>query len=146
MSVRQTSRRVLQQIEENGLLSRMRFEVYKYLFKHGPLTGAEVDRDLGGQHFHKRLSELVDLGCAKEVGEKVCGVSGNTTIAWDVTAALPSSRIDTTQWSKLGEFSTLDEMVKRTRHVLVTRSMDVRIATNRKKGKRTWKVLVRECR
>ncbi len=63
--VRDTSKRAYEQILAEGLLSTMRLNVYVELYKHGPMTAAELDERMGGRrHEHKRLSELRDLGVA----------------------------------------------------------------------------------
>lgn len=89
--VRQTSIDVYHRIKAEGLLSKMRWEVYDVLFREGPLTGKELDRKLGTDSAHKRLSELKQLGVIADSGEKVrpCTVSGELVVEWDVTAALP---------------------------------------------------------
>ena len=89
MTVRQTSAAAYHEIKSNGLLARTRFKVYSYLYNFGPKTGNEVDRDLGGPSWHKRLSELEALGVASRVGRRLCSVSGMECETWDVTPDLP---------------------------------------------------------
>lgn len=90
---RQTSRAAYDAIERSGLLSQRRLEVYQALFHHGPLTGKELYRmmkrvknnpDLHDT-FQQRLSELVQMGLARELGTKICSVTGHNVILWDVT-------------------------------------------------------------
>jgi hypothetical protein len=83
------------EIKNNGLLSRMRWRVYDYLYHHGPLTANEIDAGLMGPaevnpSYHKRLSELENAGTVREVGERACRISGRNCIEWDVTANLPN--------------------------------------------------------
>jgi len=85
--VRETSIEAFRQIEEEGLLSDRRFQVYSYLFRHGPCTGLQVSGGVPGGW--KRLAELRDLGVAREVGYTVCEVTGKTVLLWDVTDKLP---------------------------------------------------------
>lgn len=106
MTTRQTSIEVYRQIEAEGLLSRMRLEVYSALFRIGPATAAEIARELlkGGASPHggrggpgnvgARLVELCELGVAQEVGERVCQVTGRNVLLWDVTNNLPSGRVE----------------------------------------------------
>lgn len=94
--VRETSIEIYRQIEEEGLLSKLRFLCYKALFYHGPLTAMEVCAQLHKQgdkikqvSVSPRMSELRDRGVAKEVGEKICSITGNNSILRDCTADLP---------------------------------------------------------
>ncbi len=88
---RQTSIDVYHRIKADGLLSRMRWNVYDILFREGPLTGKELDKKMGTDSAHKRLSELKVLGVIADSAEKVreCSVSGEMVVEWDVTANLP---------------------------------------------------------
>jgi len=92
--MRDTSEEAFRAIKSDGLLSKMRQQVYEYLYHCGPATGAEIDRELkmvgGGRgHYHKRLSELERLGVAKRVGTRECKVTGRRAEMWDVTSSLP---------------------------------------------------------
>ena len=91
MAARFTSIRVYHQIEEEGLLSRMRWLVYSWLYKNGPATGREVNQGLDVPHAHVRLHELQQQGVVRETGTKNCSVTGRESISWDVTANLPST-------------------------------------------------------
>lgn len=95
---RRTSIAIYREIEDNGLLSARRWQIYQILFKHGPLTANEafqyLAREIGhGFRFDSntraRFTELRECGAAYEVGEKVCSVTGVNTILWDVTDKLP---------------------------------------------------------
>ncbi len=91
--VRKTSFRAFSTILNQGLLSRIQELVYSSLYWHGPLTGAELNRQLSGSGYHKRLSELRDLGVVEELGEYRCEVTGHMVILWDVTDALPRKKL-----------------------------------------------------
>lgn len=96
--MRQTSIETYQQIEEGGLLSEMRWTVYRTLFHHGPLTGRELNQRLGegattSASYHKRLSELELLGVAYVTRERVCTITGRNACEWDVTDKLPSGEV-----------------------------------------------------
>lgn len=92
---RRTSIEIYHKIESNGLLSKKRWEIYRILFKHGPLTSNEVFQfsdAKGFDHRHNtnaRMSELRTMGVAEEVGEKICTVTGVNVLLWDVTDKLP---------------------------------------------------------
>jgi len=91
--IRKTSRIAYKQIQEQGLLSQRRFEVYEALFYHGPLTANEAREHIGGHvplnSVSPRMAELKDRGVVVEVGEKICSVTGKKAILWDVTDSLP---------------------------------------------------------
>jgi hypothetical protein len=90
--MRSTSLKAYREIEASGLLSTMRWRVYRELFAHGPMTGQELDEALaheGRGHYHKRLPELLERGVVATVGERPCRVTGHKAIIWDVTANLP---------------------------------------------------------
>lgn len=94
-AARSTSVEVYHQIVENGLLTHQKALVYKHLYHHGPLTGRELTKALAepgetATSYHKRLSELRDLGVVKECPVRECAVSGNAALTWDVTDALPT--------------------------------------------------------
>lgn len=91
---RQTSIDVYHQIKDNGLLSKLRWEVYDFVFKNGPCTAKDLDLALRSSTqstgvYTTRLSELRDAGVLEEVGETACKFTGHTVILWDVTASLP---------------------------------------------------------
>ena len=93
---RQTSIATYHQIEQEGLLSKRRLEVYQILFKYGPLTAHEIVDVARTKYpkanqtgFNARLSELKTLGVVSEVGAKKHEVSGKQNILWDVTSELP---------------------------------------------------------
>lgn len=91
---RQTSLDVFERIKRDGTLTRARFVVYAELFDHGPLTGGELDRNLVmpglRPHFHKRLSELENMGAVARVGRRQCSFTGNVCEVWDVTDTMPT--------------------------------------------------------
>jgi len=93
--VRQTSIQAYQQIEANGLLSRVRWLVYAHLFHHGPLTGSELNSQMSGVSYHKRLSELERLGVVQTCGRRRCTITDMECEQWDVTANLPVGSIST---------------------------------------------------
>ena len=99
MSIRQTSIEAYRQIEAEGLLTSLRFECYKILYKHGPATACELITHTKETEPHrsysyldsiaKRLSELREQGVARELGKRHCKITGRVAIEWDVTDALP---------------------------------------------------------
>lgn len=94
---RETSIEAYKQIKSEGLLSRLRMEVYSYLFEHGPCTANQIhvalvrgNRGASGS-FSGRLSELLRLGVVSERGKVVCPISGRKVILWDVTPHIPKN-------------------------------------------------------
>lgn len=92
--IRETSVKTYLEIKENGLLSKRRFQVYQYLFDHGPCFARQIHKALSMQgtnssSFVSRLSELRDAGVVKEVGETIDPETGMSVILWDVTQELP---------------------------------------------------------
>ena len=95
---RETSINAFNKIKSEGLLPIRRWQVYDILYNHGPATGNELLI-----HFRKkygtlygnspvvtsRLGELRDCGVAQELGTKVCTITGQKVIEWDVTDSLP---------------------------------------------------------
>jgi hypothetical protein len=96
--IRDTSIEAFHKIKESGLLSQRRWQVYEILFDIGPATGSEVFLEMRNRHTIglpsnsntvARLGELRSMGVVKEIGTKVCPVSGQNVISWDVTSKLP---------------------------------------------------------
>lgn len=98
MATRMTSRETYAAIQNEGLLSRVRWLVYDALYRHGPCTAGELARHLSDEG-HKardqrtfaarRLTELRDLGAVLELDPRPCKVSGRKSIVWDISGELP---------------------------------------------------------
>jgi hypothetical protein len=94
---RTTSVQAFHTIQSNGLLSKARFNVYRALYQDGPVTRNELSAILEARWgirinpnlVSSRLNELRAMGVALEAGNKVCPITGMTTINWDVTDQLP---------------------------------------------------------
>lgn len=98
--MRQTSIEVFHKIEQNGVLSKRRMEVYSILFQNGPLTATECweivkdNRNEGKTHQNgitPRFSELLRMNAIYIVEERPCTITGEKCISWDVTNGLPIS-------------------------------------------------------
>jgi DNA-binding Lrp family transcriptional regulator len=76
-------------INEDGRLSRARLDVYNCIATNGPLTQNKIDRLLHSTSAHKRVSELVERGVVKGVGDTVDPATNETNTLWDVTENLP---------------------------------------------------------
>lgn len=96
--IRETSIEAYHKIKDDGLLSERRWQVYSVLYKIGPATGGEVFKEFKRQYgittptnsnVTTRLGELREMEVAKELGTRVCSVSGQNVILWDVTKSLP---------------------------------------------------------
>ena len=92
MRIIQTSIDCYNQIKNEGLLSKRRFECYEALLKNGPCTSGEAMHDrLNGRNVlsqsRARFTELRDRGVIYEIKpERKCRVSGYKCIVWDVTS------------------------------------------------------------
>ena len=120
--IRRTSLKAYEEIEAEGLLSRQRWETYKVLFHHGPLTAKQVTEAFGITGAWKRLPELRDLGVAEELGTAPCPVSGRQAIVWDVTDALPrsTSAIKATGLTRRQLEAEVDRLTRRESELLTT--------------------------
>lgn len=93
--IRQTSIETFRKIEAEGLLSKLRFEVYSVVVINGPMTEGECWRF----HFQgrrqrcsitPRFSELEARGVIRVVGERSCKFTGNNAQVWESTDNLPT--------------------------------------------------------
>jgi len=90
---RQTSVQAYHQIRNEGLLTKLKLQVYETLYQHGPLTAGE----LCGIYFPKtprpslspRFAELEELGVVKTVGVRPCQKTQRNAYVWDVTDQVP---------------------------------------------------------
>ena len=93
-NIRRTSIETYHKIKAEGLLSKKRQEVYDVLFESGPGTAMELRRFFPkgtvDSQIRARLNELRQMGCAYEVRERPCTITGQTVIEWDVTPNLPT--------------------------------------------------------
>ena len=92
--VRKTSIIAYQKIKDKGLLGRMQFAVYHKLYLYGPVTAMELkalmDKEFkADSQIRSRLTELREMGVAQEIGRKICSITGNNVILWDVTEKTP---------------------------------------------------------
>ena len=83
--VRKTSKEAYKKVLDK--LSKRRAEVYKILYKHGPLTSNEIFQyarlhgNLNYRHnTNARMTELRALGVVAELGTKACSVTGLSLI------------------------------------------------------------------
>ena len=94
--VRETSLRAYEEIRDSGILSQRQVQAYEVFYKHGPLTGNELSDKMGIPGQWKLCSIMKKRGVLKEVGLKVCRITGREVIAWDVTDNLPRKEIEIT--------------------------------------------------
>lgn len=98
-TVRETSVAAFLAIQESGLLSRRRLEVYEVLSPDGPLTATQIAERMRGHksssvgaNVHARLCELREMDAVEELGTITCPITNMTVILWDVTGRLPIKR------------------------------------------------------
>lgn len=97
--MRQTSIAAYHEIENNGLLSKRRCQVYDFIFKNGPVTCRETIKSISsllGQNvtityssFSSRFSELERMGVLTVIGKKLDPDTKHEVMLWDVTSKLP---------------------------------------------------------
>ena len=66
----------------NGKLNTVQMSVYHHLLNNGPMTGREINNALGGDSYHKRLSELKRQGMVYEDDVRKCSISGIKATVW----------------------------------------------------------------
>ena len=81
MTIRKTSIVAYREIQDNGLLSKRRWQTYDDLFHNGPSTSRDCEDRLGDRN--------VEWGVAEKVGEVTCSKTGHQVTLWDVNANLP---------------------------------------------------------
>ena len=117
MNTRQTSIECYNQIKADGLLSKMRFEVFSALLSMGkPSTTREVYETMNVlKQEATRFTELRKLGVIYEVQNRKCTITGRTSIEWDLTDKLPvdfKSSNKTKQQKKNAALNSLRELYK----------------------------------
>jgi hypothetical protein len=100
MSNRNTSKEAYDEISDNGLLSKRRFQVYHILYNFGPMTAGEIfqkglEFDFWGINAKAtictRCGELKDRQVATIIGTRKDQYSKFNNWIWDVTDGLPVS-------------------------------------------------------
>lgn len=95
---RETSINAYQEIKNNGLLSKRRWEVYDLVCQHGPLTGGELIHIIKNNPkkyvtnsgtYATRLSELRTRQVIRELPKRKCKITGYLAIEWESTGNLP---------------------------------------------------------
>ena len=95
--VRETSRKVFEEIRDSGLLSKIRLKVLENVMELAPCTSTELHQrmmfkfNMNGSW--KSLSYLRDIGVLIELGTRSCTVTGRDVVEWDLTDELPSAGI-----------------------------------------------------
>lgn len=82
--MRHTSLDAWSDIKRSGILGAEQLKAYACLFRYGPLTGRELDEELGPD-MHKRLSELERYGVVVCNEKRKCKITGRMVHEWDVT-------------------------------------------------------------
>jgi hypothetical protein len=88
--IRKASLQAYEKIQKNGLLPKRRFQVYDWIWHHGPCTAAGVFRALDMKTNQSgRFTELEKQGVIEEVGRTEDADTGMIVTLWDVTQHLP---------------------------------------------------------
>lgn len=72
-----------------GILAERQVEAWIGLEQWGPMTGRELDEQLGKRGLYKRLSELKALGLVRERTVRLCRISHRAAIVWEHVKAEP---------------------------------------------------------
>lgn len=94
---RDTSIDIYYKIKEEGLLSKLRFEVYDVIFfSLDGLTANEVYHKIKSSKnfdindsYHQRLSELKRLGVIESKHKRICSITRRMVYVWKITNKLP---------------------------------------------------------
>lgn len=115
---RQTSIAVYRQVEEEGLLSSLRLEVYRVICFFGPITQGEAWRehfsDRQRHDIGPRFAELEKRGAIHCAGERVCRLTGREVMAWESTCQLPTKQ-SPIKASDLKDENRMDELIREER-------------------------------
>jgi hypothetical protein len=94
MKTRQTSIDCYNEIKENKLLSKKRFEVFEAILKTAPCTSGEAFATMTTKEnqisqSRARFTELRELGVIYEKDVRKCRITNRNVIEWDLTGRLP---------------------------------------------------------
>ena len=94
MKTRQTSIDCYNEIKENQLLSKKRFEVFEAILKTAPCTSGEAFATMTTKEnqisqSRARFTELRELGVIYEKDVRKCRITNRNVIEWDLTGRLP---------------------------------------------------------
>ena len=133
MTTRQTSIDCYNQIKSEGLLPKMRFEVYSALLLMGkPSTTREVyaTMDVIKQEA-TRFTELRDMGVIYEVRTRECSITGKNVIEWDLTDKLPTKikKISNSKKDRIAKAINALRNLYKNRHLLETNQEWVEMAS-----------------
>ena len=90
-NVQETSLKTWREINENGLLKKLKLKVYNFIFENPSLNAREIERDTGirSNTLHGVLRPLVKAGAIEMFGTKRCPLTGNETNCYRVTGKIP---------------------------------------------------------
>lgn len=119
---RKTSIEVWQQINQEGLLTKMQRKALQVIAWHGPVTGSELDAHSNSRYMHQRISELFAVGVIRQAGRKKCSVTNRSVMAWESTGAMPHETLkgigNQKHKSKIKELRELNREQSKTIEVL----------------------------
>lgn len=136
--IRQTSIEAYNYIKDSGMLSKLRWMVYDYVYKNGPLTQREVINALSDSRketsgrITSRFSELRRMEAFQEVGTTECKFTGRKVLLWDVTDRVP--KVITYEEKLL-------ERIKNTREKLIRLENELNARKKESKDEQTSKIL-----
>lgn len=90
--MRETSVEAYHHVVQSGVLGRAQEKVYRILFEHGPMSGADLAAYGGitpsGSTLFKRVSELERLGVVRSIGSRKNAKTGRFETLWGVTTEM----------------------------------------------------------
>lgn len=100
---RQSSIDVWKEINNGGYIGRKQLQVYNVIYKHGPMSGAEVSKfmriagqrkNLESENVRNRITELVKLGIVREIGRDICPISNRSVLFFEVSGEMPAIQLE----------------------------------------------------
>lgn len=80
--MRQTSIETYRQITEDGTINKKQKQVLLLFAKYGQMTGRQLDKKMGSNDGHKRISELARRGLLVNIGKIIDEDTGRPAIVW----------------------------------------------------------------
>ncbi len=86
---RQTSLEAYSHLITSGIINQRQLDAWLGLEQWGPMTGRELDEQLGTRGLWRRLPELKALGLVRERTIRTCRISKRAATVWEHTTANP---------------------------------------------------------
>jgi hypothetical protein len=96
--MRETSHEAYAYLIATGRLAKLKEQVYKYLYEHGPASEKDAERFYEDRNdsIVPVFSKLEAAGLIRVVGEHRDVITGRRVLVWDVTSRVIPLKVDTT--------------------------------------------------